>query len=143
MVTKSRLRIFNKDLCLSQTKRKRRQERNDSKNEKYGSELLLGNYYNIALNYIDLNGIEQTKGADESYLIPTGQTTAVSNIYDMGGNLYEYTTEKNINGTYPYVSRGGGFGMIDNYPAGYRGFNSGKSEKYHGFRVALYLKVIE
>ena len=31
MVTKSRLRIFNKDLCLSQTKRKRRQERNDSK----------------------------------------------------------------------------------------------------------------
>ena len=113
------------------------------KNEKYGSELLLGNYYNIALNYIDLNGIEQTKGADESYLIPTGQTTAVSNIYDMGGNLYEYTTEKSIKGTYPYVSRGGNFGMIDNYPAGYRGFNSGKSEKYHGFRVALYLKVIE
>ena len=61
----------------------------------------------------------------------------------MGGNLYEYTTEKSINGTYPCVSRGGGFGMIDNYPAGNRGFNSGKSTKYHGFRVALYLKVIE
>ena len=52
----------------------------------------------------------------------TGHTTAVSNIYDMGGSLWEYTTERYSNDFYPNVKRGGCYGYNDyaDSPAGYR-----------------------
>ena len=72
-------------------------------------------------------------------LIRTGQTTAVSNIYDMGGNLYEYTTESSSNENYLYVTRGGYYyGEYDNTPAGCRYYNDGVALSFQGFRVTLY-----
>ena len=72
-------------------------------------------------------------------LIRTGQTTAVSNIYDMGGNLYEFTTESYYIESYPYVGRGGYFdGKFVNIPAGYRCDFNGVADVYFGFRTTLY-----
>ena len=71
-------------------------------------------------------------------LIRTGQTTAVSNIYDMGGNLWEYTTES-YSEFYPYVTRGGNYSIFyDDGPAGYRHYNDGLAYSTYGFRPTLY-----
>ena len=72
-------------------------------------------------------------------LIRTGQTTAVSNIYDMGGNLYEFTTESYSIESYSYVGRGGYYnGNYDRIPAGYRCDFNGIADIYFGFRTTLY-----
>ena len=72
-------------------------------------------------------------------LIRTGQTEAVSNIYDMGGNLWEYTTGSNSGENGIYVIRGGYCGNdYDNCPAGYRGSDYGVAYSNEGFRVTLY-----
>ena len=108
------------------------------KNSDYGTNSPEGNYSNSnSFTYTDIAGDEQTGPTGE--LIPTGQTTAVSNIYDMGGNLYEYTTESCSGGDGPYVFRGGSY--FDGYgvgPAGYRYGDVGNASSYSGFRVTLY-----
>ena len=72
-------------------------------------------------------------------LIRTGQTTPVSNIYDMGGNLWEYTTESISIEITPYVLRGGVYTYNYVYfPAGYRGGSIGGANSGNGFRVTLY-----
>ena len=76
-------------------------------------------------------------------LIRTGQTTSVSNIYDMGGNLREYTTESSSYEVAPYVDRGGDYSSsyyvsYDGLPAGYRGIGRGLASSYYGFRTTLY-----
>ena len=81
-------------------------------------------------------------GYGTTVLIRTGQTTAVSNIYDMGGNLWEFTTES-YSGEYgPYVNRGGYYNNgYDDHPAGYRGNHTGSAGGYStiiGFRPTLY-----
>ena len=108
------------------------------KNSDYGTNSPEGNYSNSnSFTYTDIAGDEQTGPTGE--LIPTGQTTAVSNVYDMGGNLYEYTNESYSNEDVPYVRRGGFYGSYyDNYPAGYRGYGNGSASSYNGFRVTLY-----
>ena len=74
-------------------------------------------------------------------LIRTGQTKAISNIYDMGGSLCEYTTEKFSSENYPYVIRGGSyFDSYNVYPAGYRSNFDGTANINFGFRVTLYLQ---
>lgn len=69
----------------------------------------------------------------------TGLTTALCNIYDMGGNVGEFTTELNPGTSETVVLRGG-----DNYgndPAGYRWDDySGNASSYCGFRATLFLK---
>ena len=72
-------------------------------------------------------------------LIRTGQTTPVSNIYDMGGNLWEYTTESYSDESFPYVLRGGYYNNnYDDYPAGYRSYGGGPASSDYGFRTTLY-----
>ena len=73
-------------------------------------------------------------------LIRTGQTTAVSNIFDMGGNLYEYTTERNSSGATSYSGRGGNYNnSYGTDPAGHRYYGlSGDAGVGVGFRVVLY-----
>ena len=46
-------------------------------------------------------------------LLKTGQTEPVCNIYDMGGNLWEYTTEKYDDTLFQYVTRGGNFYVVE------------------------------
>ena len=96
------------------------------KNGNYESSSMQGNYSNT----------DYGEG-----LIKTGQTTAVSNIYDMGGNLWEYTTEKSSRNATPYVRRGGDYSSrYDENPAGVRGDGLGNAHNTNGFRVTLYLK---
>ena len=108
------------------------------KNSDYGRNSLEGNHSNSdTFTYTDIAGDEQTGPTGE--LIPTGQTTAVSNIYDMGGNLWEYTTESYSDEYNSYVCRGGCY--LSNYdlsPPGSRIRYDGNAYSVYGFRVTLY-----
>ena len=74
----------------------------------------------------------------------TGKTTPKCNIYDMGGNVAEFTTEvnPNINDTIdiePIMFRGGAYNY--NSPAGNRGDGHVNGANNNcGFRVTLFLK---
>ena len=104
-----------------------------------------GNYYNSpTFNYTGIADTEknkQTKANGTGKLIPTGQTTAVNNIYDMGGNVWEWTTESRESSTsYPYMRRGGScFSGFAGYPAGYRFDDSDRARGDSGFRLTLFL----
>ena len=91
-------------------------------NSDYGSCSEEGNYNDTTFTYTDITGVSQTKANGDSTLIPTGQTTAVNNIYDMGGNIYEWTTEM-FSYSNEYSGRRGG-NFKDNFavnPSGHRG----------------------
>ena len=79
------------------------------------------------------------KPVNTAQRLNTGLTTALCNIYDMGGNVGEFTTELNPGTSETVVLRGGNF---DNYfPAGYRWDNySGSAYSNYGFRATLFLK---
>ena len=78
------------------------------------------------------------KKANEFKQLKTGLTKAKANIYDMGGNVTEFTTELIPNSSKVLVVRGGGFN--DSFaPAGYR-FNYEYSHSNYGFRCTLFLK---
>ena len=70
----------------------------------------------------------------------TGLTTALCNIYDMGGNVGEFTTELNPGTSETVVLRGGSY-YYTYTPAGYRwGGDSGSAVSGAGFRATLFLK---
>ena len=97
----------------------------ETKNSDYGTNSIEGNYYNQTFSYTDLKGATQTKATNSSQLVPTGQTTAVNNIYDMGGNTWEWTTEVYGVQTTPCTLRGGYYGFnAAGYPAGARYYYS-------------------
>ena len=69
-----------------------------------------------------------------------GLTTALCNIYDMGGNVGEFTTELNPGMSETVVLRGGN-NNDSGYPAGYRWDHcSGIALSSYGFRATLFLK---
>ena len=110
-------------------------------NSDYGNNSPEGNYLNTTFDYIDITGVEQTKNSGEGTLVPTGQTTAVSNIYDMGGNAWEFTTENYSNVDMTCSARGSDWtNNYDSHSAGHRGSANGLSYNNGGFRVTLYLK---
>ena len=84
-------------------------------------------------NYEDTNGNSP---------IPTGSNSAysVNNIYDMAGNVYDWTIEASI--TLYRVIRGGNYSnAASNYPASRRsGINPTSSNSYSGCRSTLYVK---
>ena len=109
----------------------------------YGSSSSQGNYSNTSVTYKDITDEskpEKTKAENSSLLVATGQTTPVCNIYDMGGNVFEWTTESYSSTNLPYAERGGycidGFA---NCPAGYRGGGSDSASACIGFRLTLFL----
>ena len=96
----------------------------DNEHSDYATSSPEGNYSNTDYG----NGLSRT-----------GQTTPVSNIYDMGGNLWEYTTESRSDESSLYVTRGGSsYNYYDSCPAGYRDFGSGTHYSVNGFRTTLY-----
>ena len=110
----------------------------------YGASSNQGNYIDTTFTYIDIKGASQTKASSAYILIPTGETTPVCSIYDMGGNTDEWTTGTcNYNVNYPCVCRGGSNG--DSYstrPAGYRAPTDMTGSNYGigiGFRATLYM----
>ena len=79
------------------------------------------------------------KPVNTAQRLNTGLTTALCNIYDMGGNVGEFTTELNP-GTSETVVLRGGFDH-GNGPAGYRwDYGSGGAFSFCGFRATLFLK---
>ena len=78
------------------------------------------------------------KPVNTAQRLNTGLTTALCNIYDMGGNVGEFTTELNPGTSETVVLRGG---YNNGGPAGYRwDASSGGAVSYSGFRATLFLK---
>lgn len=79
------------------------------------------------------------KPAGTSQQLNTGLTTQFCNIFDMGGNETEFTTELNPGTCETVVLRGGDY--YYNRPAGYRcDISSGYALILFGFRATLFLK---
>ena len=109
-------------------------------NSDYGSSSEEGNYKDTTFSYTDITGASQTKAEGSNVLVPTGQTTPVCNIYDMGGNVFEWTTESCSNTDYPYARRGGFYYYIfANIPAGFRDDGSDDADDGDGFRLTLFM----
>lgn len=79
------------------------------------------------------------KPAGTSQQLNTGLTTQFCNIFDMGGNEAEFTTELNPGTSETVVLRGGSY--YGNVPAGRR-WDNGSGDAYvnFGFRATLFLK---
>ena len=79
------------------------------------------------------------KPAGTSQQLNTGLTTQFCNIFDMGGNEAEFTTELNPGTSETVVLRGGYY--YNGTPAGYRwDYGSGYADIFYGFRATLFLK---
>ena len=107
---------------------------------------LWGNYYNSTFNYIPEGATEPNPTAKHEkhdyFSIPTGSSeyTKVNNIYDMAGNVYDWTLEANsVNNR---DLRGGHYsGDGSNVPAAYRNYDyPTDSYDYYGARALLYIK---
>ena len=98
---------------------------------------LNGNWHDREVK--DKNG-NVIKRANENIRLKTGLTTSYANIYDMAGNVGEFTTEINP-GTSEAIIVRGSFYYNYSCTAGYRCDNSSKDSNYYcGFRSALFLK---
>ena len=109
-------------------------------NSDYGSSSEEGNYKDTTFSYTDITGASKTKAKNSNVIVPTGQTTPVCNIYDMGGNVYEWTTESYSNTYSPYATRGGSYNLnFADRPAGYRNYCSDSAYDSIGFRLTLFM----
>lgn len=81
------------------------------------------------------------KPAGTSQQLNTGLTTQFCNIFDMGGNEAEFTTELNPGTSETVVLRGGYYNYYGVGPAGRRwDYVSGFASIDYGFRATLFLK---
>ena len=101
-----------------------------------------GNYNNATFTYTNSSGSTATKNSGIFTRIPTGSTeyTKANNIYDLVGNVWDWTMEAFY--TYGRVYRGGIYGDYGTiYPASYRYYgNPTKSPSTIGTRATLYIK---
>lgn len=110
-------------------------------NSNYGNNSTLGNYSNTEFDYIALNSTSIThKNISSSTLVPTGQTTSVCNIFDIGGNCSEWTTETSSASNMICTSRGGSYNdSCSAVPAGYRQYSADSRYNNISFRIALFM----
>lgn len=112
----------------------------EQKNTGYSSDSKEGNYLDTTFEYTDINGEKQNKKINDGISVTTGQTTAVCNIFDMGGNFWEWTSEIYSLTNLEYVNVGGSFRNNKNvFPAGRRGATSETGKSHIGFRVTLFM----
>ena len=94
-----------------------------------------------ANSFTSVNGTYQ-KPENSSVLLTTGATERNNrmNIYDLAGNVYEWTLEKSTRASFPCAFRGGLYGDDGSYdPASYRySVSTSYSNSTMGFRPALY-----
>ena len=115
-----------------------------------------GNYYNNSWNITNTdskygiysnrinwtNGAYGKKDSNNEVLLSTGasETFSKQGIYDIAGNVYEWTLEYTSDSSNPCAKRGGGYHRKgSNTPAAYRDYN--RTTYFNdnlGFRVVLY-----
>ena len=112
-----------------------------------------GNYYNTLWNITNADskyytnsqwtsGACGTKTSDSSIILSTGasDTFCKQGIYDLAGNVYEWTLENTSLSSSPCVGRGGNYGSNGSgYPAAYR--DNDNTTSYYGvigFRASLF-----
>ena len=63
-------------------------------------------------NFVDSNSVKQVQSSGNGILLTTGASNECKkmNIYDLAGNVFEWTLENNANTSYPCATRGGGCG---------------------------------
>ena len=113
-----------------------------------------GNYYDNAWNITNENlkyapngsnwstATEKSKTSSENILLSTGASESFSKmgIYDLAGNVYEWTLEYTSNTNAPCAGRGGNYYISgSDCPASYRGYvGTTNLSDVIGFRLALY-----
>ena len=88
------------------------------------------------------NATEKSKTSSERILLSTGASESFSKmgIYDLAGNVWEWTLEYTSSTNYPCAARGGHCNLTGSaYPASSRGISLTTSDGYgDGFRCVLY-----
>lgn len=114
----------------------------------------LGNYMNSLYNVKNTNekystdngttwnNVPYQKIISENILLTTGANIKINskqNIYDLAGNVWEWTLENAFVSENPAVSRGGCYHDDDNYPVNQRSNGPTNYSSYDlGFRITLY-----
>ena len=103
------------------------------------------NWQDKSITYTDANGISHKKAAGTATRLQTGVTTAKCNIYDMGGNVAEFTTEldplTNGDNAATVVIRGGFYSDNTDRAAGARwDAYSEFANDFVGFRTTLFIQ---
>ena len=100
-----------------------------------------GYYYNNNYGFLNTQS-NYYKNGNVGVLLTTGATerNCVLNIYDIAGNVNEWTLSYNNYSSYPCTYRGGYYGDIGYYYPAYYGMNTttGRIDIYIGFRPALW-----
>ena len=106
-----------------------------------------GNYYNNSFTYYtNTSKSTATKAKNNSTRIPSGayEGANANNVFDLAGNVYDWTLESDGSGTGFYrYGRGGGFYDYGSYsPVANRDGDDGPFYSYddYGLRCALYIK---
>lgn len=98
------------------------------------------NYTAVSQNYTKTNVISDT--TDSNVLITTGTTirNCALNIYDLAGNVFEFTLEQTTDGSNPCTIRGGYSGILGSVFSAYSRQSKDRSGSYEncGFRTTLY-----
>ena len=128
----------------------------------YTSGLMFGVQWDLLLKFIEEKTVTKTNDANKksvkekiekelnndstnignynnnlSNITNTNEKFSLINIYDIAGNVWEWTLENTADNNYPYAIRGGNYG--DSYQANYHGGNHSPNGKCDiGFRISLY-----
>ena len=93
-------------------------------------------------NFVNSNSVKQVQSSGNGILLTTGASDACKkmNIYDLAGNVFEWTLEYTPITDSPCARRGGYYGYNgSSYPASRRNsYNTTNSGSYIGFRPSLY-----
>ena len=117
-------------------------ETGKSKEEVIDDSKSWGNYRNATFTYTNSSGSTTTKNSGSGTRIPTGSTeyTKANNIYDLAGNVWDWTMEAHYADSRVY--RGGGFSSYGTgYPASNRySYVPTVGDSFTGTRATLYIK---
>ena len=92
-------------------------------------------------NFVNSSSVKQKQSGGNGILLTTGASDACKkmNIYDLAGNIFEWTLEYSAFTFEPCASRGGDYSIGSNGPASIRNDGSTTNSYYYiGFRPSLF-----